>query len=410
MVLAIWDVLLRLAPWLFLGTAIAGFLHMVVPRGVIRRNLRGRRGVFQAVAFGVPLPLCSCSVIPAGVGLKKDGASDGAAIGFLISTPQTGIDSVMVSAGMLGWPFALFKVASAAITGIVGGFFAENLSHNDQSKDSTPDAEAAAHAPGWRAACEHSIEILRSIWLWLVIGVVVSAAITVLLPSSWVESIDSQGGPLLASLVALLISVPLYVCAVSSVPIAGALVAKGLPAGAAMVFLMAGPATNIATIGAIYRAFGRRILAVYLTTVIVGSILFALAFDWLIPAPELAAVTNHHEHATWLTTGSAVLLLCLFAWFAVDDLRRLWRRRAAAGQVGQGYRVPIQGMTCDGCAAKLEDSLRKTEGVSAARVQFDKAEALIVGDVDPPHVRERIAAAGFQSGEFEEVQSDHAGL
>ena len=110
---AAWEVTLELAPWLLLGTVVATILHLVIPPGLIHRRLRGPGGVLAAVVLGVPLPLCSCGVIPAGIGLRRDGASRGASVGFLISTPQTGVDSVLVSASFLGWPFAFFKLAVA---------------------------------------------------------------------------------------------------------------------------------------------------------------------------------------------------------------------------------------------------------------------------------------------------------
>ena len=141
----IWNITLVLAPWLLLGTAIAGILHVLLPPGLIHRQLRGRWGVLKAVVLGVPLPLCSCGVIPAGIGLKKDGASDGAAVGFLISTPQTGVDSILVSASFLGWPFALFKVGSAALTGLVGGALADAVA------ETSSDRPATSTIPGWAA-------------------------------------------------------------------------------------------------------------------------------------------------------------------------------------------------------------------------------------------------------------------
>ena len=122
---AVWAVLLELAPWLLLGAGVAGLLHVALPEGFIHRAFRGRLGVLKAVTLGVPLPLCSCGVIPAGLGLKKDGASDGASIGFLVATPQTGVDSVLVSASFLGWPFADDDRAPAVIAEFVAACAAE---------------------------------------------------------------------------------------------------------------------------------------------------------------------------------------------------------------------------------------------------------------------------------------------
>ena len=127
MLTASWNILLALAPWLLVGMVIAGLIHGLLPRDFSKRQLRGPSGIFKAVALGVPLPLCSCGVIPAGLGLKKDGASDGASIAFLISTPQTGVDSILVASKFLGWPFALFKLGSAALTGVIGGFLSDRF-------------------------------------------------------------------------------------------------------------------------------------------------------------------------------------------------------------------------------------------------------------------------------------------
>ena len=121
LVLNSWTILCQLAPWLLLGMLLSGLLHVFLPAGFVRRKFHGFGGVIKSVLLGVPLPLCSCGVVPAGIGLKNQGASNGAAVGFLISTPQTGVDSILVSASFFGWPFAIFKMATAAITGVLGG-------------------------------------------------------------------------------------------------------------------------------------------------------------------------------------------------------------------------------------------------------------------------------------------------
>ena len=134
---------------------------MLLPSDFVRRSLRGRAGVLKAALLGVPLPLCSCGVIPAGLGLKKDGASNGAAVGFLISTPQTGIDSILVSASFLGWPFALFKVVSAFALGLVGGLVTDAV---DPGVEETPAPDAVAKARTWGDGLEHAIDMIRTIW------------------------------------------------------------------------------------------------------------------------------------------------------------------------------------------------------------------------------------------------------
>jgi len=400
LVVSMWQVLGHLAPWILLGTFIAGLMHVLLPRNFIRRSFRGTRGVFQAVGLGVPLPLCSCGVIPAGIGLKKDGASNGAAVGFLISTPQTSVSSILVSASFLGWPFALFKVFSAAITGIFGGLTVDRWSIGDSQEvaaDATPVETETTPRRGWREAAAHGLDIIRSIWHWLLIGVIVSAVIEVLVPQAVFAQLN-QWGSFASALAALAISLPLYVCATTSVPVAAAMVAGGLPPGAAMVFLMAGPATNVAAIGAIYRRFGGMTVSVYLATIVVGSILFALTFDWLLVATPIA-LPDYHEHGVPLwSTGAALVLLALIAWFAFEDLRRLGcKKRAARQGWSPELRIPVQGMNCNNCVMRLEKALRATRGIDSVLVTREPGEAVIRGGVDREQVLETIQSAGFQA-------------
>ncbi|MGB7475702.1 MAG: permease, partial [Polyangiales bacterium] len=287
---AVWQVWLQLSPWLLLGAAAAGALHVLLPRDFARRQFRGYGGVAKAVVLGVPLPLCSCGVIPTALGLKKDGASDGAAVGFLISTPQTGVDSLLVSASFLGWPFTIFKCLSALVMGLAGGAVTESLHTEARGIEEFEQAPAPQTTVGF---FEHMVDVIRPIWKWIVFGVVASAAITVWIPPGAIAG-WSDIHPAVSGLAALAIALPLYVCATASVPIAAALIAQGMPTGAALVFLMAGPATNIATIGAVKRAFGGRVLAVYLATVVIGSVGLAYVYDAFIPFAALGQMTHEH--------------------------------------------------------------------------------------------------------------------
>jgi uncharacterized protein len=388
---AIWTVLLELAPWLLVGAAIAGVLHVVLPNDFVRRHLRGRGAVLKAVAIGVPLPLCSCGVIPAGLGLKKDGASDGAVVGFMIATPQTGVDSVLVAAGMLGLPFALFKIFSATVTGLVGGWLTDATSRETAPIEPPPLAATPSRRSP-RAGVDHALEVLRSIWRWLAIGVVISAAITTFVPSSWLAGV-AEHGELLALVLALALSLPSYVCATASVPIAAALVAGGLPPGAALVFLMAGPASNVATLGAVYRGLGRRALAVYLGTLVVGSLLFGWAFDFVIPTTSHLHAHDHAE-ASWIAMASAIGLVALLAWFAIDDARK-WLGQPSRAE--ETLVIPIAGMTCNGCVRRVEKALLADPRVRSTHVDLARGQAEVVGTIESAAARELIRAAGFSS-------------
>lgn len=336
-----WLILCELAPWMLLGMLLSGLLEVLLPKNFIQRKLTGTKGIFAAVGLGVPLPLCSCGVVPAGIGLKNQGASDGAAVGFLISTPQTGLDSILVAASFFGWPFAIFKMLAAAITGVVGGLLTDRVSLAGRISATSTDLETvppkkyslasalpvlqpqpvpsiAERELSWiekiTKAWTHGIMIVRSIWGWLVIGILVSSAIQTLVPATWFE-MAGQWNLLTSMLLVLLISIPLYVCATASVPIAAAIVHSGFPPAAALVFLMAGPATNVTTIGAIYSRFGWRTSIVYLTTIIGGSMFFAWLFERLLTASVVTASLHQHTHLTWWSIGSAVVLLALIGYF-----------------------------------------------------------------------------------------------
>jgi len=385
------QITLELAPWLLLGSAVAGGLHVGLPEGFVARHFRGRGSVLLAVLLGVPLPLCSCGVIPAALGLKRDGASDGATIGFLISTPQTGVDSFLVSAAFLGWPFALFKVGSAALMGMVGGLLADWGTSGTPAPPPAPTCVAPVRR-GWRDGLHHAVELLRSIWAWLVLGVFVSAAITTWVPAYALSSL-AAGGTWAALLLALVVSVPLYVCATASVPIAAALVGAGLPAGAALVFLMAGPATNVATLGAVGRGLGRRALGIYLGTIVVGSLGLAYLFGQWIPLAGSHA--GPHDHGAGVFSyAAAVVLVALLLAFAAADGVQWWAKLRAPGPAA--LVVSVEGMSCQGCVRKLERTLREEPGISAVTVHLERPRAEVIGAITVERLHALVREAGFR--------------
>ncbi|HRE90112.1 MAG TPA: permease [Myxococcota bacterium] len=398
----LWNTTAELAPWLLLGLAIAGLFHAVLPAGLVARSLRGKAGVFKAVGIGVPLPLCSCGVIPAGIGLKKDGASSGAAVGFLIATPQTGVDSILVSASMLGWPFALVKVGAALVTGLVGGLLVERTSPTTPSAGPLLAGPTQPLATRLRKGAGHSVEVFRSIWRWLAFGVLMSAALmTLVTPGSLASAFGDSW--FLASLAVLAVAIPTYVCATGSVPIAAALVAGGLPLPAALVFLMAGPATSIATIGTVHKHFGRKVTALYLGTIIVGSLTFAWLFDTTLGG--LAAHAHHHEHGGlgWLSYVFAGVLVAAMAWFAVQEVRSFIRGKRTVADETPRLELEVSGMTCNGCVMGLERALSQVAGVEKTEVVLDGGKTTVLGRVERQAVVDAVRRAGF------EVVKSHGG-
>jgi hypothetical protein len=396
---ALWSIWLELSTWLLIGAAAAGALHVLLPPDWVQQQLSGRLAVLKAVLLGVPLPLCSCGVIPAALSLRKQGASAGASVAFLISTPQTGVDSILVSGSFLGWPFALAKVVAAFATGLLGGWLTDAVIHAPPPAAPAVPVPPTAPQPKrtWRDGVAHALELLQTLWRWLVIGALLSAALTSIVPASSLAKL--QDHVLVASLITLALSVPLYVCATASVPIASALVATGLPIGAAMVFLMAGPATNVATLLAVHHSLGRKALGVYLGTIVAGSLLFGWVFQAMLPEVIRDSHAHHeiHQHTSTTSIVAAALLLAIVVRFAWMDAWVLLQRLAArlSPPVAPTCNIAVDGMTCDGCARRLEVVLRRVEGVEDAQVSHEKGVATVAGRVDAEVLREAVRQAGF---------------
>ena len=388
--------LCELAPWLLLGMLISGVLHVWLPKDFIKRRFQGFGGVVKSVLLGVPLPLCSCGVIPAGIGLKNDGASDGSAVGFLISTPQTGVDSILVSASFFGWPFAIFKMLAAAVTGLIGGWLTEVTTATEMDPANVEAAlpitkQDLYQSPWYQRLWSHAIEVLESIWLWLVIGIVVSALISMLGIGEWVDQFG-ENNLLLSMLLMLVISIPLYVCATASVPIAASLVASGLPPAVALVFLMAGPATNLTTMGAIRKRFGWRVLTIYLGTLIVGSFLAAFLFDEILGGSSLRFDGAHtHDHQNWWSILSAVVLLLLIGQIFV----KRWFRGSHV--IGDGaIELSINGLHCQSCVSRIETAVGQMEEVDSVRVDLSQNTASVDGRASIESLRSVIEGLGFE--------------
>lgn len=394
--IAVWTVLLDLSPPLLLGLLIAGLLHVLLPPGLISRHLSGKtyRDVFRAVLIGIPMPLCSCGVIPTALDLRNQGASKGATTGFLISTPQTGVDSILVAATFLGWPFAIFKVLAAFFTGMIGGVLV-NLTEDKLTIPPPQVVTAERVRPSPAEVLRYGIfDLLGAIDLWLIFGILVSALISILIPTGYLAEVNWAGG-IVAMLAMLVIALPLYVCTTGSVPIAAALIAAGLPPGAALVFLMAGPATNVATLGAVYRTLGKRVLAIYLGTVVVMSILLGLTFNWLL-AGATGTLHHHGTEGSLLQVGSALTLSALLV-FLIG--RRFLSRKTIAGEQPGELLLSVRGMTCGHCVQSVKKALEVLPGVTSAAPDLRSGTVRVQGEnLDRARLSAAIEQAGYRSG------------
>ncbi|TNF98499.1 MAG: hypothetical protein EP297_07875 [Gammaproteobacteria bacterium] len=401
----VWIILLELSPALLAGLLLAGILHVILPSGFIHRmmNKPGFRSTLRAVLIGVPMPLCSCGVVPTALGLKQDGASKGATTGFLISTPQTGVDSILVSAAFLGWPFAIFKLVAAFVTGLIGGMIADYVEPPEKDSEQAHHltSEDSEDRTGIVEVLRYSVvELYGAIDRWIIAGVLVAAAITALLPEHFFHELSWAQG-MTGMLLMLAVSIPLYICTTGSVPIAASFVAAGMPTGTALVFLMAGPATNMATIGALYRALGGRLLAVYLGTVVVMSIGFGLTFDFILG--EAGTVHMHDHSDDWLGIISAIILIALTIGLFVHRYIQRKQKLSGKGQFNtyeefdMGLTLKVEGMSCQHCTASVEKSLKAVEGVVDAVADLETGDVLITGeDLNEEALAAAVKLAGYQ--------------
>ena len=332
-----WSVLGEMAPYLLFGFLIAGVLSVCISPEFVQRHLGGRgfRPVWKAALWGVPLPLCSCSVIPVSASFRRHGASRAATTSFLLSTPQTGVDSIAITFGLLGGVFALFRVAAALLTGLLGGllvmiFTQTNHAEETAEEPSSQCTESCCSHQGrrnifWRSLEFGFVTLPRDIGLALLGGVVVAGAITALVPANQWQAY--LGGGIVSILLAMVLGAPIYVCASASVPIAAGLMHSGASPGAALAFLIAGPATNAAMITTIWKLLGRGSAALYLLTVALSAVVGGLLLDWLFTAVQVTPpYMAEHSHETmvgsWSSTFWAVLLLATLAFSYAAAPRR----------------------------------------------------------------------------------------
>ena len=331
-----WNVLCLSAPYMLLGFTVAGLLKAFIPDDFIARHLgkESRSNLIKAAMFGVPIPLCSCGVLPAAAGIRKQGASKGATTAFLISTPETGVDSISVTWGLLDPLMAVLRPLSAFLTALFTGqlvrVFDPDVKEEDEAVvynvvDSIPSFTPCPCDDKKNNLQKQSLlqrlkgglqfafgDLFSDISTWFFLGVGIAGMITVFVSPAIVE--NWLGNPIVAMLIMLVVGIPLYVCATASTPIAAALVLKGLNPGAALVFLLVGPATNAASIAVISKILGKKSTVIYLFGIIISSLVMGIAVDAIYSLTDLTAgwqAIAHEDNRTLFGTLSAIVLFVI---------------------------------------------------------------------------------------------------
>jgi hypothetical protein len=458
----------EMAPFLLLGFLLAGILHVWVPNHLYVPKIAkpNFKSVLWAALFGVPLPICSCGVIPTSIALRREGASKGASVSFLISTPATGVDSILATYSLLGGPFAILRPVAAFVTAMLGGVFTNFATRNEED-GAFAVGEAAEHHHdhhhehhhehehcdddhcgcsdehcecccgedehhGERSFAQKIAETFRyglvnmvgDVSKWLTIGLLLGALIAAFVPDDFFLFLHEYS--LLCMLVVLLLAMPMYTCATGSIPLALALVEKGITPGAALVLLMAGPATSIASMLVVGKAFGKRTLIAYLISIAVGAIGFGLVVDTFLMDTFLTSMLPHvseecHGHGalSLLDYGCAILLasLMIYAKFAhkgcgdhcgcgehgcccEDHDECGCHEHEHDEPVSVTYRV--NGMNCSHCKACVEKAVRMLEDVVFAEADVESKELRVQwhdeDDVNEDALKKAVEDAGFEFG------------
>ena len=401
--LTFFNMLCQMAPYLLLGFLMAGLLHVFVPSNFFERHLAKEnfKSVLLAALIGVPLPLCSCGVIPTAISLRKDGASRGATVSFMISTPQIGVDSIIATYSMMGLPFAIVRPLAALLTSIAGGAVTTWFSKDEiivrqncscENKDNRRNKLVELMKYSF-------IDLVQNIGKWLVIGLIIGTLITVLIPDSFFANLNLPS--IVTMLIVLAIAVPMYVCSTGSIPIAAALMLKGLSPGAALVLLIAGPGVSIASLLVVGKSLGKKQLLFYLGSIIFGSIISGLFVDYFLPR-EWFAITSLCESTGHCASNGVmnaslfeiisgiVLVLLLINAFML----KFFKKEESINENQVIYR--IDGMSCNHCKNSVEKAIKALDNVENVEVILGKKEAVVTGNPNDEIVKKTVEELGFE--------------
>jgi uncharacterized membrane protein YraQ (UPF0718 family)/copper chaperone CopZ len=393
----IWDFTLIVSPWLILGFLFSGLIHAFIGEKFIRQHLGGGgfSSVLKATLLGIPLPICSCGVVPLSAGLRNDGASKAATMSFLVSTPTTGIDSIFVTYAFLGAAFAIVRPLSALVGGLlVGSLVGLLVKERIDKKDFQPSPEHAHSLKdrlkdGFSYGFGALPDDVGKTVLW---GILIGGALSAILPRDVSEIYLSN--PVIAYPLMLAISVPLYVCAIGSVPVAAVMMSKGLVPGAALAFLIAGTATNVVTIAFVGQKFGKKVVVIYLVSIVFLALISGILLDALLGGVVVKEMLFKGREIPY-----ALKLICTVLF--VGLILKGFRRGKGEKMKEAKYTFHVPDMNCKHCQSAVEQALKETPGVRSAEVLLDERLVKVDGEVDGETVLKRLKDAGYTAKKIE---------
>ena len=359
----------------------------------------GFRPILLATLLGIPLPLCSCGVIPTAIGLHREHASKGAVASFLIATPQTGIDSILATFSLMGLGFAIVRPVAALITGLCGGLLVSRLIPDDNVVGTYTSTEKKKSNNRLLEALRYAyIDMMENIGGHLFVGLLLAALIQIVIPDSFFLHFSKY--PLIQMLLMLLIAIPMYVCSTGSIPIAAALLAKGLAPGAALVLLMAGPAVSMASFIVVRKALGRKFCFLYIGSIVVGAMFFGLVLNNIDGLLQFSsAVTSHHSHSSALAGKSLFKIICgiILSLLLLYMFIMKWFKRNKTQETVEGTVIyQVEGMNCNHCKASVEKALMELKGVKSAVASLEKHNVVVEGSATEQDIRTAVESVGFE--------------
>ena len=401
-----WSICLEMAPYLLLGFLFSGIISVFIDDSMVYKQIGQKKfsSVLKSTLMGIPLPLCSCGVIPVAATLKDYGASKGATTSFLVSTPQTGLDSIFLTYGMLGPVFAIFRPVAAFISGLFCGLIVnvvdeeEHIHHTSNSKIKKNDSLFVERIT---SGLKYGFLTLpEDIVVPLFQGLVIAACIGFFVPPDFIASYVSANA-LLEYFVMLIVSLPLYVCATASIPIALVLYSKGISAGAIFIFLMAGPATNASSIAIIGNIMGKKILYIYMVLIAFSAVFFGVIFDLFFELNDnILKNTHHHMHENlfyiFLTVLFGFIMANAYYSKLMKNIPNIETPKNSEKNYADSLDLIVNGMTCSHCKDSVESSIKSIHSDAKTSIDLASGKVLIRGlNLDENIIREKIEGRGF---------------
>ena len=393
--------------YLLLGFLFAGILHVLVPQQLFSKYLSKNNwlSVLYATLFGIPLPLCSCGVIPTAMALYKEGASKGSVISFLIATPQTGVDSIIATYSLLGLPFAIIRPIAAFFTSIFTGLVTNVFTSDEQPVkvhiQKNMEEQKLSFGRKIKKVFQYGyVEMMEDIGKMLLFGLILAGLIAYFVPDNFFTIFE--GNTILTMLLILVVAIPMYVCATGSIPIAIALMMKGMSPGTALVLLMAGPAANIASMMVIGKVLGKKTFIIYLITLIIGAIGFGLFMDNFLPAGWFdvsnfgMAAHNHHGGFYYFKVVCSFILFILLANSILFKKHREEAEVMENNVSKNAIAFKINGMTCNHCKANVTKVISNLKSVKEVTVNLSDGIAYVDGNPTDEEIKSAVEAIGFE--------------